>query len=139
MKAELSVKVVQTSLGRKHKNGNLSKVCFWQKVVVKNNGQYPISEFGGNLYIINPMHDTLNVIGLYNHNNIYPNEPDTGLYSSAIFYNHTTNAKQRELDTISTDNLRFLWSPQKIVFTNGEKLIVKGCLNPDKYFKPDTL
>lgn len=138
MKVVLSVKVLQTTIERHHKNGNLSKILFWQKVVVKNNGQYPISEIGGYLYITNSRQDTLNVGGLYNQKKIYPNKPDTDLYSSALFYNHTTNAKQRELDTISADKLRFLWSPQKIVFTNGEKLIVKDSLNPDKYFKPDT-
>lgn len=132
MKQALSVKVLHTSLERKRRNGTLSEIYFRQTVEIKNQSKDTISGLMGYFYIIDPANDTLNVLGFPNQYDIYPNKQDTSFYLSAIFYNHDN---PKAFDTISADDLNFLWSPQKIVFTNGEMLIVKDSIDPDKYFK----
>lgn len=131
MKQALSVKVLYTSLERKRRTKGLV-IQFWQTIQIINHEEYPTTDIEGYLYITNLANDTLNIIGLFNSNKVYPNLPDTSNYLSAIFYNHD---KSKAFDTISADDLNFLWSPQKIVFTNGEMLIVKDSIDPDKYFK----
>jgi len=134
MKAALSVKALQTIVERHCRNG-ISGIYFKQNVEITNIGKDTVSDLMGYFYIVDPTNDTLNALMFFNSYNIYPNQRDTSFYMAMIEY---SPAKQKKYDTISVDKLRFLWSPQKIVFTNGEKLIVKDSLSPDKYFKPDT-